>query len=219
MVEHVWRRSGCSTGCGGHSLRKQSARVRGDVSAVVYDVASGGRGARGCSLQLKAVDAVRVRPERAGRAQGASLPPQIAAGLYCCRRAPVSVARRHVSTSQPSSRRKGCCGHGTASTRTYTARVTIAARGRGLSAEAVKRRFTQAADFAAANPCDMYRGELKTYNKKIEHKSSPLEGSCSRCCCNSSQKRLIYAQYFHYKFLILHDTCHMQKRLRPMRIV
>ena len=66
---------------GGHSLRKQSARVRGDVSAVVSDVASGGRGARGCSL--KAVDA--VRPERAGQELRDQLAPQIAAGLLQAR--------------------------------------------------------------------------------------------------------------------------------------
>ena len=48
---------------------------------MVFDVASGGRGARGCSL--KAVDA--VRPERAGQELRDQLAPQIAAGLLQAR--------------------------------------------------------------------------------------------------------------------------------------
>ena len=82
-----------------------------------------------------------------------------------------------------------------------------------------ERRFTQAADPAAANPCEVYRGELKNYNEKIEHNSRPLAGSWGSCSRNSSWKGVSYAQNFHYKFLILHGTCHMQKRLRRVRIV
>ena len=39
----------------------------------------------------------------------------------------------------------------------------------------VERRFTQAADPAAANPCEVYRGELKNYNENFAHKSSAFE--------------------------------------------
>jgi hypothetical protein len=62
-------------------------------------------------------------------------------------------------------------------------------RARNLScrlSSKLERRFTQAADPAAANPCEVYRGELKNYNEKIEHNSSPLAGSWGGCPRNSS---------------------------------
>ena len=78
-----------------------------------------------------------------------------------------------------------------------------------------KRRFSKDADVFA---CDMYRGELKNYNENFEHNSSAFRRSCGGSPPSSLPKDLSYAQFFHYNFLILHGTLHMDWQLQGLQL-